>query len=94
MAKKYNHKRNANIKLSKIVSLLGKILDAGIQAAEAQNKIAKKKKEFLEKKPSKFYKKPTIKRKLFAMEKIKYSIIKIILSNEILAKIPCAEKSL
>ena len=38
--------------------------------------------------------KPTIKRKLFAMEKIKYSIIKIILSKEILAKIPCAEKSL
>ena len=48
--------------MAKRKSLLGKILDAGIKAAEAQNNIAKKKKEYLEKKPSKFYKKPTTKR--------------------------------
>jgi len=34
MAKKYNHKRNANIELSKIVSLLGKILGSVIKEQE------------------------------------------------------------
>ena len=34
MVKKYNHKRNANIELSKIVSLLGKILGSVIKEQE------------------------------------------------------------
>ena len=44
MAKKYNHKRNANIELSKIVSLLGKILGFVIkeqEGIESYNKIEK-----------------------------------------------------
>ena len=44
MAKKYNHKRNANIELSKIVSLLGKILGSVIKEQEGitlYNKIEK-----------------------------------------------------
>ena len=44
MAKKYNHKRNANIELSKIVSLLGKILGNVIKEQEGialYNKIEK-----------------------------------------------------
>ena len=44
MEKKYNHKRNANIKLSKIVSLLGKILGSVIKEQEGialYNKIEK-----------------------------------------------------
>ena len=34
MVKKFNHKRNANIELSKIVSLLGKILGSVIKEQE------------------------------------------------------------
>ena len=44
MVKKYNHKRNANIELSKIVSLLGKILGSVIKEQEGialYNKIEK-----------------------------------------------------
>ena len=44
MEKKYNHKRNANIELSKIVSLLGKILGSVIKEQEgiaSYNKIEK-----------------------------------------------------
>ena len=44
MVKKYNHKRNANIKLSKIVSLLGKILGSVVKEQEGlsiYNKIEK-----------------------------------------------------
>ena len=44
MVKIYNHKRNANIELSKIVSLLGKILGSVIKEQEGialYNKIEK-----------------------------------------------------